>query len=234
MVSIVGFEVPTPDVNITGFISSTWIYVFIVLVFGFIAITTLILVLFFLTYNRKVVFFENISGQGFQPTLKRRARIIKLGLGGEELLKILGGDYMTAYGRKMGKNTFWFAKGQDGYWYNFLMGDLDAKMGILDIEPVDKDVRMFHVAKDRLNKETYGKKGFLEKFGIHMLMFAFLIVLILGMWFIIGKIGEATESLSRTAETNVRVAEQTSNTLSALANIQSPITSGVIPADEVG
>lgn len=230
MANVLGVELPLPEISITGFFSSTWIYVFIVAFIGFLLIMILIIVLFFYTYNRKVVFFENISGLGFQPTMKRRARIVKLGMGGEELLKILGGDYMTAYGRKMGKNTFWFAKGSDGYWYNFLMGDLDAKMGVLDIEPVDKDVRMFHVAKDRLNKLTYGKTGFLEKYGMHIIAFLFLIVMILGMWFLIGKVGDATATLAATAETNARVAEQTSNALNALANIQSPQSSGIIPA----
>ncbi len=67
--------------------------------------------------------------------------------------------YLSAYGRKMGKNTYWYAKAQDGYLYNFLLGDLDAKRAMLDIEPIDRDVRMFHVALDRLSNDTYGKES---------------------------------------------------------------------------
>jgi len=113
----------------------------------------------------------------------------------------------------MGKNTFWFAKGQDGYWYNSILGDLDAKRGMLDIEPIDRDVRMFHVALDRLSHQTYGKNSFLEKYGIHLLLFGFLIVLILGMWFIVGKIGDAVAPLAtatkQAAELQVANAEVT-------------------------
>ena len=161
---ILGANVPVPTINITGWFSSSWIYVLIVAVIGFILITVITLLLFFRTYNRRVVVFENISGQGYQPVLRTRARIVKLGVGGEELLKTLsGGYYVSAYGRKMGRNIYWYAKGPDGYWYNVVLGDLDTKLGILDIEPIDRDVRMFHVALDRLSHLTWGKKSFMVR-----------------------------------------------------------------------
>lgn len=208
-----------PSVDISGFISSSWVWVAVVALIGLILIIAMVLVFFFLTYNRKVVFFENVSGMGFQPVKKKRARIIKLGIGGEEILKVMGGDYLSAYGRKMGRNTFWFAKGEDGYWYNSLLGDLDAKKAILDIEPIEKDVRMFHVAKDRLNKETYGKTSFMERYGIHIILFFFLVTLVLGIWFIVGKVGDATSALAVTAETNKEVAQANKEVLVALNNI---------------
>lgn len=192
-----------PDINITGFLSSTWFYVLIIAFVGLILVIGIALLLFFKTYSRKIVIFENVSGLGYQPSLKTRARIIKLGNGGEELLKTLaGGKYVSAYGRKMGKNTYWYAKGSDGYWYNVVLGDLDTKMAMLDIEPIDRDVRMFHVALDRMSDSQYDKKGFLEKYGIHMMLFVFLITLILGMWFIVGKIGKVTEPLASAVKNN--------------------------------
>jgi len=149
-----------------------------------------------------------------------RARIVKLGIGGEEILKTLfGGHFVSAYGRKMGKNTYWYAKAQDGYLYNVLLGDLDAKMGMLDIEPIDRDVRMMHVALDRLSQQTYGKNSFLEKYGIHLLLFVFLIVLILGMWFIVGKIGEAVKPLSQSTENAVKIQEANAKTLTKLDSL---------------
>jgi len=146
----------------------------IVVIIGLLLIGALATFIFFWTFNRKIVLFENIAGQGYQPVLKTRARVIKLGVGGEEILRTLfGGYYVSAYGRKMGRNTYWYAKGQDGYWYNVILGDLDAKQAILDIEPIDRDVRMFHVALDRLSHSTYGKSSFMEKYGIHMMLFVF-------------------------------------------------------------
>ncbi|MFA6201206.1 MAG: hypothetical protein WC679_12460 [Bacteroidales bacterium] len=235
MAEILGTAVPgLPNVNITGIFSSTWIYVVIIAVFGFILIGGIAILLYYKTFNRKIVFFENISGLGYQPTMKKKARRLRVGASGEELLAIIGGDTLSAYGRKMGKNTYWFAKGIDGYWYNFLLGDLDTKMAMLDIEPVDKNVRMFHVAKDRMNRDNYLKKSFMEKYGSMIIMFVFLIILIVGMYIIIGKIGSATQALAATQQSNEAVIKTTQQILAAnerMINGGSPsVVSGLIPA----
>lgn len=238
MADILGFNVPLPEISISGWLSGSWIYIFIICFIGFFLIIIVALLVFFTTYNRKVVVFENISGQGYQPVLRTRARIVKLGVGGEEILKtLISGKFLSAYGRKMGKNTFWFAKGQDGYLYNIILGDLDTKLNLLDIDPIDRDVRMFHVALDRLSHLTYAKQKFLEKYGIHLMLFLFLIVLIFGMWFIVGKVGESTMALANTAETNEKVASLLSTILQGADNIQTAAkhivedtASGIVPA----
>lgn len=240
MVNIAGVDIPF-EINISGFLSSSWIYVLIVAVIGILLIIGVGILLFFKTYKKKVVVFENISGQGYQPILKTRARIIKLGLGGEELMKTLaGGKYVTAYGRKMGKNTFWFAKGSDGYWYNIVLGDLDTKMAMLDIEPIDRDVRMFHVGLQNYNRQTYDKKTFLEKYGIHMLLFVFLICLVGGMWIIIGQVGKATAPLAqanqnteKTTELQLKITERLDNIVRNLGITEQTIDggSGIVPAE---
>lgn len=230
-----------PKIDLTGFLSSSWIYVLIIVIIGLMLIVGVALFIFFITYKKKIIVFENIAGQGYQPVFRSRARIVKLGIGGEEILKTLfGGYYVSAYGRKMGKNVYWYAKGQDGYWYNIILGDLDAKQAMLDIEPIDRDVRMFHVALDRLSQSTYGKQSFLEKYGVHMMMFLFLIVLIFGMWFIVGKIGEAVAPLAQASETALQVQEMNlkiTNQLDSIARQMgySPVTeiaggSGITPA----
>ncbi len=224
-----------PSIDITGFFSSTWIYIAIVVVVGIILIAGVFLFLFFLTYKKKIVIFENISGQGYQPVLKTRARVLKLGVGGEEILKTLfGGIFISAYGRKMGKNTYWYAKGQDGYLYNIVLGDLDAKQALLDIEPIDRDVRMFHVALDRLSHQTYGKQSFMERYGVQLMMFFFLVTLVLGMWFIVGKIGEAVAPLSQSAELSLKIQESNSILISKLESVVNNLGrgggSGLVPA----
>jgi hypothetical protein len=230
-----------PAIDISGFLSSSWFYVAVIVFFGFVFISALGIFLFFLTYNKKIILFENISGQGYQPILKTRARIIKLGIGGEELLKTLkGGHFVSAYGRKMGRNTYWYAKGQDGYWYNIVIGDLDTKMGMLDIEPIDRDVRMFHVALDRLSHQTYGQKDTVAKIIMYGTVFIFLLTLILGMWFITGKIGDATAPLAQSNEIALKISEnnlQVTNRLDSLLRAMGyleetklPTGSGIIPA----
>jgi len=204
-----------PSIDITGWASSSWIYIGVIVFFGILFVAGLAMFLFFLTYKKKIVLFENISGQGYQPVLKTRARVLKLGVGGEEILKTLfGGHFVSAYGRKMGKNTYWYAKGQDGYWYNIVVGDLDSKQAMLDIDPIDRDVRMFHVAH-----QTYGKTSFMEKYGVHMMLFLFLIALVIGMWFFAGKIGEAVAPLAQSAENSVKIQEANDKTLDKLDNL---------------
>jgi len=220
MADFFGFDLPVPNIDLTGFLSSSWIYVFVIAFFGFVFITGLCIFLFFITYKKKIVLFENISGQGYQPVFKSRARIVKLGIGGEEILKTLfGGYYVSAYGRKMGKNTYWYAKGQDGYWYNFVLGDLDTKRSMLDIEPIDRDVRMFHVALDRLSHQTYGQKDTLTKVIMYGTVFLFLVILILGMWFLIGKIGDATAPLAQTTELSVKIQESNNQAIAKLDSL---------------
>ena len=229
MANIMGFEVATPNIDISGFLSSSWIYVAIITFIGIILIAGISIMLFFMTYNKKVIVFENISGMGYQPILSTRARIVKLGIGGEEILKTLvGGKYVSAYGRKMGRNTYWYAKGQDGYWYNCTLGDLDTKLSMLDIEPVDRDVRMFHVALDKLSHQTYGKSGFLEKYGIHIMLFAFLIIMLIGFWIIAGKINEGLVATNAAANINLKTVEAADAALTKVDSVNR--NSGLVDA----
>jgi len=242
--NVLGFDIPL-SVDISGFLGSSWIYIFFIFIIFAIILVAVMVLIFYKAYNKKVIFFENISGEGFVPVKKTRARTIKLKTSGGEVLKTFaGGIYLSADGKKMGKNTYWFVKGQDGYWYNSTLGDFDAKRGMLDIEPVDRDVKMFYVAIDRLSQATYGQKGFLEKYGVHILLFFFLIALVGGMWVIIGKVGDATQALASTAKTNADAAKtnqqvmaQIPQLLEALDNIRLGVpvnNSGIVPVNNFG
>jgi len=184
-----GFNVPTFSGG-GGFNPYTLVIVAIFILILFAAAIGIWMFLNAKKYKYKIIVFENISGQGFQPTLKDRARLVKIGDGGEELLYLRKKKvYRTAYGKKMGKNTFWFAVGQDGYWYNILLGDLDAKMGMLDIEPIDRDMRYMHVAIRKNIQERYRKIGIMEKYGSMIFGAVFFIVMVVALWFLIDQIG---------------------------------------------
>ena len=182
------------------------------------------------TFNRKIIIFENIAGQGYQVTGKDRARLIKIGDGGEELLYLMKRKvYRTAYGKKMGKNTYWFAVGQDGYWYNILLGDLDAKMGMLDIEPIDRDMRYMHVAIRKNIAERYKKVGFMEKYGTFIFSGIFLIIMIIGLWLLIDQIGELINQATATVNAAREIIEPLTNAVSKLDSLCSG-GSGITPA----
>lgn len=236
MADLLGVQLPT--IQVTGFLSSTWFYVLIVFIIGAILVTTLILVLHYRTWNKKIEFFDNVGGRGYQRIATKRARSIKLGKSGSEVLKAKGyAHFLPAYGRKMGRNTYWFAKGLDGYYYNVVLGDLDGKMNMLDVEPIDRDVRMFHVAMDRITQNLYGdQKGFLEKYAPYMFLFMFFLLMVGSMWLIVGRVGEAIQQDVKTAETNERVANLLAEILKGADNIATRqdsggSVSGLVPAN---
>jgi len=218
MVNILGADIALPSVSLGG--TTTWIVIGSILAI-FIASAIIIWLIYRAKlYNKKIVVFENISGQGFQPVFKDRARLIKVGDGGEELLFLKKKKvYRTAYGKKMGKNTYWFSVGQDGYWYNCVLGDLDAKMGMLDIEPIDRDMRYMHVAVRKNIQSRYRKVKFMEKYGTMVMNSVFLVIMILGVAFLVDKMGGWLETLNTTMQTAKAVMETNQQILSSLDNI---------------
>jgi len=145
---------------------------------------------------------------------KDRARVVKIGDGGEEILFLRKSKvFRTAYARKMGKNTYWFAVGQDGYWYNFLLGDLDAKMGMLDIEPIDRDMRYMHVAIRKNIQERYRKETFMQKYGTIMINGIFLIIMIIALWLMLDQIGELIEQAATATSAGAKTLEVVTNAL---------------------
>jgi len=168
-------------------------------------------------FNKKIIIYENISGQGFQKTGIDTARLIKVGDGGEEILYLRKRKiFRTAYGKKMGKNEYWFAVGQDGYWYNIVLGDLDAKLGMLDIEPIDRDMRYMHVAIRKNIQDRYKKQNWMEKYGSMIMNFVFLLIMLVGIWFLISKMSTAMGVLNQALTINKDVLGSLSEVVSKL------------------
>jgi len=225
--------ISTGDISLPSLTSSfggTITYILIaVLVFISIAIGIWI----FMTnkkFKYKIILFENIGGQGYKVAYKDRARLIKIGDGGEEILYLRKlKSYRAAYGRKMNKNEYWFAVGQDGYWYNFLLGDLDAKMNMLDIEPIDRDMRYMHVAIRKNIQERYRKETFMQKYGTIMINGIFLIIMIIALWLLIDQIGVL---ISETATLMQAAEDATAPLVRALSQADTICAggSGILPA----
>ena len=185
-------------------------------------------------YKYKVIVFENLGGRQYSVKGYDRARLVKVGDGGEEILYLKKNKcFRTAYGKKMSKNTYWFAIGQDGYWYNIILGDLDAKRGELDIEPIDRDMRYMHVAIRKNIQDRYRKIKFMEKYGTILFMGIFLIIMLIGIWFLLGKMAETSQTLSGSLEKTIPVTEKlfekAENIVSSLDNICTG-GSGIVPA----
>jgi len=222
MAEILGADIPVPSfVNSIGdALGMTVTIIAFLVLFAIVGAITLYLLVQLKIYNRKIIVFENVSGQGFQPVYRDKARLVKLGDAGEELLYLKKKKvHRTAYGKKMGRNTYWFAIGQDGYWYNIVLGDVDAKMGMLDVEPIDRDMRYMHVAIRKNIQDRYRKQSLMDKYGSFIMNGLFLIIMLAGVWFLLDKVGDISSAISGSIDAAKEVTEATKNIVSSLDNI---------------
>jgi len=171
-------------------------------------------------YKYRIEIFENLGGTRYVKTGVDRAKVMRLGDGGEELLWLKKKKrFENAYGRKMGHNLLWYAIGQDGYWYNCTLGDLDAKQGMLDIEPIDRDMRYMHVAIRKNITERYKKTNFMEKYGVMLMGGLFLIIMIGGIWFLLDKMAESSSTMAEVSRVSLKVLQGNEQVLTALDNV---------------
>ncbi len=234
MANIAGFDIP---VNIPklggvggGLGGTAWALIFLIIFIIIAGVVALWLMHRYKTFNKRIIVFENLAGRGYQPVYKDRARLIRLGDGGEELLYLQKKKvYRAAYGRKMGKNTYWFAIGQDGYWYNVVLGDVDAKMGMLDIEPIDRDMRYMHVAIRKNITDRYKKQSVMEKYGTYVLSGIFLVIMLIGIWFLLDKIAEIASNSAASVQASKEVVKASEHIIVSLDNIMKNSNSGMVP-----
>ena len=187
-------------------------------------------------YKWKIEVYENYGG-GKNNWVRRydRGRIVKMGTGGEQILYLKKAkEYKSAYGRKIDTKTIPFVIGQDGYWYNFALGDFDSARELLDIEPIDRDMRMMHVAIRRNIIDRYRKQSGWEKYGGWVMLGLTMLLFLIGAWFLIKQTGNQltliTTSNADTLKTTKTVMQGNKDVLVALENILNQQGSGLAPA----
>jgi len=214
-------EKATGSVSFSGFGTGLTILIFVLIISVVIGLI-LYFVLSARAYKYKIVIFENIAGQGYVPVGRDKAKLIKVGDGGEEILKLRKRKlYRTAYGKKIGTNTYAFAIGPDGYWYNITFGDFDKRLKEIGVEPVDRDMRYMHVAIRRNIKERFETVTFLQKYGGLMAYTALIAVTGIMMWLLFDKFLAISGSVQGAVEAAEQVLEAASDLLGASDNVQS-------------
>lgn len=224
MAQILGADMPQIFNNVKDKITFdiNWALILIIVLF-FVALSiTLYVVYMKKLYNKKIIVFENIAGQGYQPTYKDTAKVVKMGDSGEELLFLRKKKvYRTAYGRKMGINTFWFCVGStDGLWYNVVLGDLDTKLHMLDIEPTQQEIRFLNVAIRKNIQERYRKVKFMEKYGTIMLSGLFMLIMVIGIFILLKKMGEIASTINLGIEQANEVLKVASQIINRVQEVQ--------------
>lgn len=199
MTAIFGLETGM-DLSVKGLSGFT---VYLAWIFGFLVLLIIAGIIIWRInvrkqYSEEIVIFENRAGMGWTVSAKDKARRIRLSLDGTETLFLKNKQIpLTAYGRKMGNNQYWFAIGQDGGYYNFVLGDFDSKMGVLDIEPIDRDIKYVTVAMLKNAEKEYGdKKSFMDKWGTWIFSIIWLIIGIAGASYLISQMGGIANQLA--------------------------------------
>lgn len=234
MADILGAEIPINLPSFGGVINPTVLALIFLIIFIMVGgAVGVFLINRLRVFNRKIIVFENIAGRGYQPVYKDRARLVRLGDGGEELLYLRKKKlYRAAYGRKMGKNTYWFAIGQDGYWYNIVLGDVDAKMGMLDIEPIDRDMRYMHVAIRKNITDRYRKQSVMEKYATYIMSGIFLVIMLIGIWVLLNKIGDISKGSAASVQASKEVIIAAERLISSIDNTCAGGGSSIVPVGE--
>ena len=209
------------NISGTGAVSTITFFIILFIVGVIIGVITYF-VFSMIRYKYKVVIFENIGGRGYQPTRTDRAMLSKIGDSGEEVLRLRKAKcYRTAYGKKMGKNVYWFAIADDGYWINITLEDLNKKLKTLNVNPIDRDMRYMSVAIRRNLKERFERTSFLEKYGGLIAYSSLIILTSLGMWLLFDKWLEVSGSLTASMESASAVLEETKRILGTIDTIKS-------------
>lgn len=158
-------------------------------------------------YYIKIKYFENIGGNRFVEAGDDKARVVRLGLVNGELLWAKGKKhYLPADGLRMGTNLYYFAKnGNDGYWYNITLGDLDTKSGQLDIEPTDRDMKHTAYAIRKNTEFRFNKANPWDTFMKYGIPAILLLILIIGGGWLINKVGVMSSSVAATTNENMKL-----------------------------
>jgi len=212
-------QIPDLGINVGGVVSGvTWL-----ILIGIIAVvvaTTTFVVVWNLKFNRKIIIFENLAGQGYVPVGKDRAMRVKIGEDGLEVLYLRKRKvYKSSQGKKIGKNTYWFAVGSDGYWRNFTLADMDNNLKEMDVEFTDKDMRAFHTGIRRGLKERYDKVGFWEKYGGLVAYVALIAITGIMMWLLFDKYIEVSQAVSGAVQSAGEVLDATKQILGAVDSV---------------
>ena len=152
-------------------------------------------------FNKGIVAFDSV-GEYFEPSIRDRAKVVKLGKGGFEILYLQKQKtWKIAYGGKTGKSDYYFFILPDGYWHN---GKLSAKVSYLDKEgglvsvvTTNPLMRSQYTSLEKqIDSLTGQKAGFWDKYGGWVMSIAFVLIAGVLMWLIFREFSTAMGSLT--------------------------------------
>jgi len=190
-----------PDFKVANF-SVVLLY----LVGVFILLIILGVVLFFvirhMKFNKRISIYEDVEGHdNLESVGKDRAMLVKVGVGGTELLYLKKRKvYRGAYGKRMGKNDYFFVIGSDGYWYNSTLGSLKEGMNTIKINPTNVNMRYQNESLQELIKQRYDKPNWWAQYGQILVNIAFFMIVAVMFWLYFEAFRDTAPAMIQSAE----------------------------------
>lgn len=218
------------NIHFSGISSTISIFFLIILGSAFLGVIVYFL-LQHLKYNLKIRIFENTAGQGWTPIARDRAMLVSSGDTGEQVLYLKKRKvYRVAYGIKIAKNTYAFAIGTDGYWYNVHFSDLDKSLSELKLMPVSQEMRYTYSGIRRSTKDRFGeKKSWIKENFALILGISMITIMLVFQWLIFDKYITLMNTANAAISASKEVIEATKGILVANSNILHG-GSGFVPA----
>ncbi len=215
-----------------GFLGIGKVFIWLIIFFFVIVLAGVGLYFFirYIKFNKHIIVLEDVEGSdNLEPIGKDKAMLVKVAKSGMEVLYLKKRKtYKGAYGKRMGKNRYYFAIGPDGYWYNVTLGSLQEGLKTVNIKPTPVNMRYQNEALQEIIKERYDKVGFWQKYG-GMIAFTMLIVLFgIMSYLLLDKYAEIGGSVRGAVDAAKEVQIETKNIIAGLDDLKS--SGGIRPA----
>lgn len=164
-------------------------------------------------FSKKITVLE-IVGINYVPTYADLAKVVKIGTGGFEILYLKKlGCYRIGYGGRVGKDSYYFFVGKDGYWYNGMLSadiySINEHKGMVPIVTTNPAMRSQYTSLEKQIDTLHSeKKGFMEKYGMWVMGAGFILVIGVFFWLIAKEISPLVGQIGGISDKQVELMEQ--------------------------
>lgn len=215
-----------PGISFGGIFGAIAI-LFIILIFGGIAIFIGYMMIQKKRFNKTINIFEKINGR-IEHTSTDKAREMKIGRSGDSVFFLKRAKKaLPTPTIQMGRRKYWYYIREDGEWINFGVEDIDAIMKLAGVHYLDKEMRYARTALEQGLKERFDKPNFWKEYGVMIASIGFIVILGVMMFLLFDKWIELASVTNEGVKTSGEVMKLARDILSAINNIQ---TTTVIPS----
>lgn len=184
-------------------------------------------------YKKKITVLE-VVGINYVPTFADKAKVVKIGTGGFEILFLKKLKcYRIGYGGRVGKDTYYFFVGKDGYWYNGMLSadiyQIDKHKGFIPIVTTNPAMRAQYTSLEKQIDSLHAeKKSFMDKYGGWMMGIGFVLVIGVFFWLIAKEASPMFGSISSISDKQAIMLDKINILLQNVNYVNQSASSGLI------